>query len=172
MEEPCTRRYHTMHLFLWGRCRFLNYSMVIWNKFTMNLEFTNLFSSTSVKTYDCITIKISNSSHSKNKLQFFCILMSWALYLTCKQAISACDRYHIMVSIANSINNQIFCRYFLKILVILLSPPFYSSQIRPSKVSNPIPNYILNDSKFFPFFKDALGAIDGSHHNVYTSTSD
>ena len=53
-------------------------------------------------------------------------------------------------------------------LVIFSSPPLYTNFIRPPKVGNPIPDYILNDMKLFPFFEDMLGAIDGSHFNAFT----
>ena len=56
----------------------------------------------------------------------------------------------------NIVINHIFYRYFLKILVILSSPPFYSAQIKPPKVGDPVPNYILNNSKFFHFLRMPL----------------
>ena len=55
-------------------------------------------------------------------------------------------------------------------LVNFLSPPLYTNFIRPPKVGNPIPDYILDDPKLFPFFEDALGAIDGSHFNTFTAS--
>ena len=49
-------------------------------------------------------------------------------------------------------------------LIIFLSPPLYmyTNFIRPPKVGDPVPEYILNNPKLYPFFEDALGAIDGS----------
>ena len=57
-------------------------------------------------------------------------------------------------------------------LVIFSSPPFYSDHVILPKVGDPVPDYILNNSRFFPFFRDALGAIDGSHFNAHATASD
>ena len=56
-------------------------------------------------------------------------------------------------------------------LVIFSSPPLYTNFIRLLKVGDPIPDYILDDPKSFPFFEDALGAIDGSHFNAFTASN-
>ena len=54
-------------------------------------------------------------------------------------------------------------RYFRKMVMIFSSPPFYTAHVRQPVASDPIPPQIHNNSKFFPFFKDAVCAIDGSH---------
>jgi hypothetical protein len=52
-------------------------------------------------------------------------------------------------------------------LVIFLSSPFYTSHVCLPTAHNPIPPQIYNNPKFWPYFKDAIGALDGSHiHNV------
>ena len=56
-------------------------------------------------------------------------------------------------------------------LIIVLSPPLYTNFIRPPKVGNPTPEYILNDPKLYPFFEDALGTIDGSHFNAFATSN-
>ena len=56
-------------------------------------------------------------------------------------------------------------------LVIFSSPPLYTNFIRLLKVGDPIPDYILDDPKSFPFFEDALGAIDGSHFNAFAASN-
>ena len=53
--------------------------------------------------------------------------------------------------------------YFRKILIILSSPPFYNKYVRLPCASDPCPPEIRHNPKFWPFFKDTLGAIDGSH---------
>ena len=63
-----------------------------------------------------------------------------------------------------------FYRYFLKMLVIFSSPPLYTNFIRPPKVGDPVPEYIFNDPKLYPFFEDALGAINGSHFNAFAAS--
>ena len=54
--------------------------------------------------------------------------------------------------------------------VIFLSPPLYTDFVRPPKVGDPIPDYILDNPKLFPFFEDALGAIDGLHFNAFAAS--
>ena len=56
-------------------------------------------------------------------------------------------------------------------LVIFLSPPLYTDFVRLPEVGDPVPDYILDDPKLFPFFEDALGAIDGSHFNAFTASN-
>ena len=67
-------------------------------------------------------------------------------------------------------NDYILHRYFLKMPVIFLSPPLYTDFIKLPKISNPIPDYILNNMKLFPFIGDVLGVIDGSHFNAFTGS--
>ena len=56
-------------------------------------------------------------------------------------------------------------RYFLSILSVLSSPPFYTTYVHlpPHDITS---SYIHNNPKFWPFFKDVIGAIDGSHINA------
>ena len=119
------------------------------NEITVNLAFTNMFSSTFVKTYDDTAIKVPNMSHLKNNSQYFGIHVSWdCLFNMSVSSFSMQQTPHhsqYCRFLLNIVSNHIFYRYFLKILVILSSPPFYSTQI---KVSDPVPDYILNDSKF------------------------
>lgn len=46
---------------------------------------------------------------------------------------------------------------------IFSSPPFYTKYVRQPKAGDPVPHQIHHNPKFWPYFKDALGAIDGSH---------
>ena len=46
-------------------------------------------------------------------------------------------------------------------LHIFLSAPYYCMYVQPS--SDLIPSKIKNNLKFFLYFQDAIGAIDGSH---------
>jgi len=54
-------------------------------------------------------------------------------------------------------------RYFRKILFIFSSPPFYSKHVRLATATDSVAYEIRSNAKFWPFFKDALGAMDGSH---------
>jgi len=50
-------------------------------------------------------------------------------------------------------------------LVFFSSPPFYIQHIHLPPIGAPVPPEIQNNPKFYPFFKDALSAIDGTHIN-------
>lgn len=50
-------------------------------------------------------------------------------------------------------------------LIIFSSPPFYTKYVRLPTEFDPTPPQIRNEPKFWPFFKNAIGAIDGSHIN-------
>src|ERR1700720_82407 len=50
-------------------------------------------------------------------------------------------------------------------LIFFSSAPFYTRYIHLPPIGTPTPPEILNNPKFYPFFKDALGAIDGTHIN-------
>jgi hypothetical protein len=65
-----------------------------------------------------------------------------------------------------------FIRYFQKILFMLSSPPFYAAYISQPKVGDPTPQHILQNPKWYPYFKDAIGALDGSHIPCCPSAAD
>ena len=48
-------------------------------------------------------------------------------------------------------------------LCIFSSYPFYTKYVLLPSVDDPVPPEIRHNSKFWPYFKDALGALDGSH---------
>jgi DDE superfamily endonuclease len=48
-------------------------------------------------------------------------------------------------------------------IVLFSSPPFYTKYIRLPVIGDPTPPEIRENPKFWPYFKDAVGAIDGSH---------
>ena len=50
-------------------------------------------------------------------------------------------------------------------LVFFSLAPFYNQYVHLPPVDAPTPPEIRNNPKFYPFFKDALGAIDGTHIN-------
>jgi hypothetical protein len=57
------------------------------------------------------------------------------------------------------------CRYFREMLVFFSSPPFYTENVRLPNADTPLSPKIRNNPKFFPFFKDVVGAMDGTHLN-------
>ena len=52
------------------------------------------------------------------------------------------------------------------------SPPFYTDNVHLPHDHSPIPPEIQKNPKFFPFFEDALGVIDGTHINCSPTTTD
>lgn len=46
---------------------------------------------------------------------------------------------------------------------IFSSPSLYTDYVKLPTADDPIPPEIYSNPKFYPYFKDALGAIDGSH---------
>jgi hypothetical protein len=54
-------------------------------------------------------------------------------------------------------------RYFLKMLYIFSSKPFYTDFVRQPRSTDPLSDYIYGNAKFYPFFEDAIGAMDGVH---------
>jgi hypothetical protein len=48
-------------------------------------------------------------------------------------------------------------------LFIFSSHPFYTKCVHLPTADDPVPPEIRNQPKFWPYFKDALGALDGSH---------
>ena len=50
-------------------------------------------------------------------------------------------------------------------LVFFSSAPFYNEYVHLPPVGVPTPPEIQNNPKFYPFFEDALGTIDGTHIN-------
>jgi len=64
------------------------------------------------------------------------------------------------------------CRYFHKMLSIFASPLFYSNHVHSPDDTYHVPNKIHNDSKLWPFFKDTIGTIDGSHIHAHPPSSD
>ena len=65
-----------------------------------------------------------------------------------------------------------FPRYFKQILHTLALSPFYTAVVQLSDANSPTPPEIRNSEKFYPFFADALGAIDGTHIHCIPSAAD
>jgi hypothetical protein len=43
------------------------------------------------------------------------------------------------------------------------SPPFYTRYVYLPNESDPCPSQIRENTKLYPYFKDALGTLDGTH---------
>jgi DDE superfamily endonuclease len=48
-------------------------------------------------------------------------------------------------------------------LNIFSSAPLYTRHVRQPKAQDHVPSKIRRNPKFYPYFKDAVGALDGSH---------
>lgn len=57
-------------------------------------------------------------------------------------------------------------------LLIFSGIDFYNANVRLPLASDPTPLYIRNNPKFWPYFKDCLGAMDGSHIACTPSAED
>lgn len=54
-------------------------------------------------------------------------------------------------------------RVYHKVMRCFLAKDLYDSVIQPTTSSTPIPDSIQYNHQYFPWFKDCLGAIDGTH---------
>ncbi|KAF9474535.1 hypothetical protein BDN70DRAFT_774566, partial [Pholiota conissans] len=50
----------------------------------------------------------------------------------------------------------------IRVLYALSSTPFYTIYVWLLSIDDPIPSEIATNPKFFPFFQNAIGAIDGT----------
>ncbi|KAJ7718236.1 hypothetical protein B0H16DRAFT_1217627, partial [Mycena metata] len=69
-------------------------------------------------------------------------------------------------------SNETISKYFRRVLIAVSSPPFYTQYVRLPSARDPIPESIRSNPKFFPFFKDAIGSMDGTHINCAPSAAD
>ena len=56
-------------------------------------------------------------------------------------------------------------------LLFFPSPPFYNDYIQLPHENAPVPDKIKDEPKFYPFFKDALRVINGTHFNCCLSAT-
>lgn len=56
-----------------------------------------------------------------------------------------------------------FCRYFKHVLNAFAAPPIYPKYVQLPDADSPTPLEILQNLKFYPYFTDTIGAIDGTH---------
>ncbi|KAF8224792.1 hypothetical protein L208DRAFT_1099720, partial [Tricholoma matsutake] len=59
--------------------------------------------------------------------------------------------------------NGTISHYFQLMLTIFSSPPFYTNLVHLPHETDPIPSEICDNPKHYPFFCDAIGAIDGTY---------
>jgi len=74
------------------------------------------------------------------------------------------SKYHYLsLNLLTATDFYLFIRCFNLILNSVTSPAFYNIYIKQPTLTTPLDPYIANNPKFYPFFQDALGAIDGTH---------
>ncbi|KAE9388329.1 hypothetical protein BT96DRAFT_776551, partial [Gymnopus androsaceus JB14] len=54
-------------------------------------------------------------------------------------------------------------KYFRLMCDALSSPAFYNEYVRLPSTEDPPARYLENNPKLWPYFKNCLGAMDGSH---------
>ncbi|KIK28078.1 hypothetical protein PISMIDRAFT_92177, partial [Pisolithus microcarpus 441] len=59
-------------------------------------------------------------------------------------------------------SNDTVSRYFKKMLFIFSDRPFYSTHVR-FPTNEPVHPKIRRNPKFWPYFRNSIGAIDGCH---------
>ncbi|KAJ7101207.1 hypothetical protein C8R44DRAFT_577535, partial [Mycena epipterygia] len=69
-------------------------------------------------------------------------------------------------------SNETISKYFRRVLIAVSSPPFYMRYVRLPSADDPTPDSILHNPKLFPFFRDAIGSMDGTHINSAPSAAD
>jgi hypothetical protein len=63
-------------------------------------------------------------------------------------------------------------RYFWQICNAFSSPQFYNAYVCLPSSEDPPAHYLFNNPKFWPYFQNCLGAIDGSHIACTPSAAD
>ena len=134
--------------------------------------------------FRALIVALQDAGHRQSK--FVTLEEQLAIFLyTCVTGLSlvhVCERFQRATETASKyvysyviivmIANLVCCRYFLKMLLFFSSAPFYNDYVKLPRADAPIPPEIRNNPKFYPFFKDALGAIDGTHINCCPSAAD
>jgi hypothetical protein len=69
-------------------------------------------------------------------------------------------------------HTDLTCRYFRRVLDVLSSPAFYNSNVKLPDANIPVPDFIRNNPKLYPFFSGAIGAMDGTHLQVSCSAEE
>jgi hypothetical protein len=54
-------------------------------------------------------------------------------------------------------------RHYKNVLNVVTSFPFYDTYVSLPDQNTPVPDFIRNNPKFFPYFEAVLGALDGTH---------
>ncbi|KAF9536915.1 hypothetical protein CPC08DRAFT_616675, partial [Agrocybe pediades] len=66
-------------------------------------------------------------------------------------------------------SNETISHYFRTVLGVVSSGAFYQAYVSLPDTNAPLSNHIRHDPKLYPFFKNALGALDGTHIYAFTT---
>jgi hypothetical protein len=80
------------------------------------------------------------------------------------------SKYVLYPSLHSYNLNNILNRYFKKVLVAVSEGNFYNYHVKLPDLTS-VSDYIHNNSKFYPFFANALGSLDGTHINSWTTAA-
>jgi hypothetical protein len=132
--------------------------------------------------FQALITSLQNAGYTPSK--FVSLEEQLAIFLyTCVTGLSlghVCERFQRAPETASKyvylfiimIADLICYRYFRKMLTFFSSPPFYNDYVKLPQTDAPVPPEIQDNPKLYPFFKDALGAIDGTHINCCPSAAD
>ncbi|TFK18579.1 hypothetical protein FA15DRAFT_603090, partial [Coprinopsis marcescibilis] len=70
------------------------------------------------------------------------------------------------------LSNETITRYFCKILHAISLGTFYNKYVYLPLASDPVPEFISSQPRFFPFLQNALGTLNGTHINCCPSAAD
>jgi hypothetical protein len=73
---------------------------------------------------------------------------------------------YTVTSLLLSHDQDKYSRCFQKIVSIFSSHPFYTQYVRQPSAHDPVPSQIKSNPDFYPFFKDAIGAMGGHHFPI------
>ncbi|EGO00755.1 hypothetical protein SERLA73DRAFT_71733 [Serpula lacrymans var. lacrymans S7.3] len=91
----------------------------------------------------------------------------------CYVFIHECDWAHCQTCCEHfQCANDTISKYFKEILFVFSSTPIYTNYVHLPSANDPMPPKVLNNPKFYPFFSDAIGAIDGTHITCAPSTAE
>lgn len=119
--------------------------------------------------------EIHDTSLSENSLQYFCTAVSPAYPFDMLVNTSNAQMAQYPSTLLHSLSfffTEYLPRYFRCMLNAFSSHPFYTKYVKLPAETDPPASRITSDSRYTPYFIDALGAIDGTHINSAPSAAE
>ncbi|KAI0706335.1 hypothetical protein C8Q76DRAFT_591549, partial [Earliella scabrosa] len=60
-------------------------------------------------------------------------------------------------------SNDTIAKYFKRVLHMFSDPSFFNRYVKLPAADDPVPSHIGDNPKFYPFFMNVIGAMDGTH---------